>query len=255
MPDKLVRLDAIKTEILSCGRCPLALTRNRSLPGQGDPNARIMLVAQAPGTTEDRQGSMFIGPSGRILQELLAAAEIKIDQVFMTNLIKCRLPSNRRPKTVEIQECSYFLHTEIAIIRPEIIVPLGFYATRHIMQTYGIAIPDRRNGFYDLCGTLYLGNAQKIFPLPHPSSLLHNPAGREGMLKKYAGLKVLRSACRWYNCCPIRYFTDQGRLDPRWVNLYCRGDWSACSRYLLEEDGRPHPDNLLPDGQIDPSLE
>ncbi|MFP3869896.1 MAG: uracil-DNA glycosylase, partial [Syntrophobacteria bacterium] len=131
-PSRQEAFDELKKNIAGCKRCRLHLSRTHALRGEGNLHPRLMLIAQAPGDKEDREGKMFIGPSGKVLNELLTEAGISRDEVYMTNLIKCRLPKDRRPKQDEIQACSLFLAREIALVTPQFLVPLGYYATRYV---------------------------------------------------------------------------------------------------------------------------
>jgi DNA polymerase len=99
----------VQEEIRNCYRCRLSETRIHALPGEGDLDARIMLIAQAPGEKENKNGSMFIGPSGRILDELLDNIGVSRDSLYMTNLVKCMLPKYRKPRQDEIEACSIYL--------------------------------------------------------------------------------------------------------------------------------------------------
>ena len=145
--DKQKAMKILINRMKDCTACRLAASRNHVLVGEGDVDARLMFVPLSPGSTEDSENKMFIGPSGKILNELFQAAGIHRESVYMTNLIKCILPKNRRPKMDEIQACSQFLDEEIAIINPEVIVPLGFYATRYILNKYQADPPTARLDF------------------------------------------------------------------------------------------------------------
>ena len=136
--EKQESLDVLNYQIRSCKKCGLHTTRKHALVGEGNINANIMFVALSPGAKEDVQNKMFVGPSGKVFNKLLYAAGIDRNRVFMTNLVKCILPGNRKPKVDEIESCSLFLNDEIAIIQPKIIVPLGYYATSYIFQKYNI---------------------------------------------------------------------------------------------------------------------
>ena len=242
-------MDSLNDEIRKCRNCELWKTALHKVFGEGDLNARVMIVAQAPGKIENEKGKMFLGPSGRILDELFEKAGVRREQFYMTNLIKCMLPKYRKPKRKEIEACSRFLDREIEIINPEIIVPLGYYATKYIMNKYGIELPEE---FY---GKLFLGEGgKKIYPVHHPASLLYHEELREKMILEYKKLKVFMHECKWFSVCPMHYFHDKGKLDRKWIELYCKGDWESCTRYQMEENGIPHPDNMLPDGSIDESL-
>jgi len=121
---------------------------------------------------------------------LLHSSGIDRELVFMTNLIKCMLPKNRKPKMDEIELCNQFLNEEISIIDPEVIVPLGYYATRAILTKYHANPLAARNDFVETYGKLLFSDGQKIFPLPHPASLLYNPSFEPETLEKYKKLKL-----------------------------------------------------------------
>lgn len=109
-------------------------TRRNALPGEGDPHARLMLVAQAPGENEDREGRMFIGPCGKKLNELFREVGLSREEVYLTNLIKCMLPKYRKPKQDEIQACAGYLDEEIRLINPSVIATSGYYSTKYIYE-------------------------------------------------------------------------------------------------------------------------
>jgi len=136
-----MRIEDINSGIKRCTRCRLSETRIHALCGEGKLSAKLMLVAQAPGEKEDKSGTMFIGPSGKVLDELLKMAHIDRKNIYMTNLVKCMLPKYRRPKSDEINMCSRYLDREIELISPEILAPLGYFATRYIFGKYDIPIP------------------------------------------------------------------------------------------------------------------
>lgn len=252
--DRRKAVDGLNRLIRQCEKCRLSLTRTHALCGEGDLYARLLLVAQAPGDTEDTKGRMFIGPSGKMLDELLGEAGVRRDEIYITNLIKCRLPGNRRPKQDEIDACARFLDREIALIAPEVIVPLGYYAARYVLKKYNAPMPEQKAEFHHVFGRLVRAGNQKIFPLPHPASLLYNKSFRPMMLKNYGKLRVLSHECEWFAVCPMKRFHEQGRLDKDWVELYCKGDWDACVRYHKEKRGEYHPDWMLPDGTLEETL-
>jgi uracil-DNA glycosylase family 4 len=247
-------LESLNHRIRSCVKCRLSVTRKHALAGEGNMNARIMFIALSPGKKEDTENKMFIGPSGHILDKLFYATDIKRDSIYMTNLIKCILPKNRKPKMDEIESCSQFLDEEIQIIHPEIIVPLGYYAARTIFAKYHVSFPPAREDFKELYGKLIFSDEQKILPLPHPSSLLYNRSYEPEIIKKYNKLQILLHECKWFVMCPMKRFYEEDRLEKKWVGLYCRGDWGNCVRYKMEEQGHYHPDWMLPDGALDENL-
>lgn len=248
-----MNIEELNKEIRICEKCRLAGSRINVLCGEGKLNARLMLIAQAPGEYEDREGRMFIGPSGKVLDELLHAAGISREEIYMTNLLKCMLPKYRRPKQDEIIACSQYLAQEIEIINPQVLVPMGYYACKHLFEKYSISIPSRTD-FAALTGKLIWQKNQKIFPLAHPAALLYKESLKKFLKRDYARLKVLKKDCKWYPLCPMKRFLENGKLKRKWIELYCKGDWESCIRYQMEERGEYHPDCMLPDGTIDEKL-
>ncbi|MEA3505486.1 MAG: uracil-DNA glycosylase [Bacteroidota bacterium] len=187
--EKRELLDKLNNQIRICEGCRLSTTRKNALTGEGNIDARILFVALSPGAKEDIQNKMFIGPSGQVFNKLLDKASIDRELVFMTNLVKCILPKNRKPKTDEIKSCSRFLEEEISIIQPEVIVPLGFYATRAIIMKYHINSAISKMSFKSINGRLLFSDKIRVLPLTHPSALLYNPSFEPDTIKKYMKLK------------------------------------------------------------------
>jgi len=253
LDSKKRRIERLNCTIKTCTNCRLSETRTNAIRGEGDLDSRLMLIAQAPGINEDREGKMFIGPSGRILDELLSNAGVSRRDIYITNLIKCMLPNYRKPKQDEIDLCSPYLVEEIDIIDPDILVPLGYYALKFLLSMYGsqeIAKADLSS----ITAKLIIADGKKIFPLRHPVTLLYNKDLREEMAKNYRMLKTLQSQCKWYPVCPVRRYYEMGKIERKWVELYCKGNWESCIRYQMEEKGEYHPDWMLPDGTIDKRL-
>jgi len=248
-----MEIKRLNEEIRSCNKCRLSETRINALTGEGNINARLMLIAQAPGENEDQEGIMFIGPSGKVLDELLQISDVDRKEFYMTNLVKCILPKYRKPKQDEIDICSNYLEREIQLIDPEILVPLGYYSTTYIFKKYNLLIPSKKE-FFGLYGRLFLSNSRKILPLQHPAAIIHRSELKDFLIKNYHKLKTLSEDCKWYRVCPMKRFYEEGKLDRKWVELYCKGDWENCIRYHMEENGEPHADWMLPDGTIDEKL-
>jgi len=246
--------DDLRREIQTCARCALSATKRHPLCGEGNVNARIFLVAQAPGEKEDREGRMFIGPSGKVLDELLSEAGVAREEIYMTNLIKCTLPKNRRPKTAEIERCAPYLEKELEAVDPEVVAPMGRHAVNYILKKYGLDVPSKE-AFGERCGTLLWTGEKKVLPLYHPAAMLHGPSLEDKMKNDYRKLGVLRADCKWYPLCPMKFYHDRGMLDRTWIELYCKGDWERCVRYAMEQRGQAHPDWMLPDGSIDRRLQ
>ncbi len=237
------RMKELNEEIRKCERCGLHASRKNAVVGEGNLDAKLMLIAQAPGEKEDDTGKMFVGPTGKVLDELLYVAGLKREEVYMTNLIKCFLPNYRKPKEEEISACSYFLDREIEIVNPEILVPLGYFATRYIFQKYNV-------NSSPVYGKLIWTGEVKIYPLEHPSTLLYDESKRDILEEHYRKLGIFKNNCKWMCCCPMVRYYKEGKLDRKWIELYCRGDWESCIRYQMEERGEYHEDCMLPDGRI-----
>ncbi len=210
--EKQEALEILNYQIRSCECCSLSATRKNALTGEGNIDARIMFVALSPGVKEDLNNQMFIGPSGQVLNKLLLKAGIDRDLVFMTNLIKCMLPNNRKPKTSEIEVCSQFLDDEISIIQPEVIVPLGYYAARTVLIKYHAdLLKPPMNISKIVFGKLIFLEGHKIYPLSHPASLLYNPSYESDTIEKYKKLKILSHDCKWFSVCPLKRFYETGQ--------------------------------------------
>ncbi len=209
-----------------------------------------MLVAQAPGEHEDIEDRMFIGPSGQILTGFLEKSGVRKEDIYMTNLIKCTLPGNRKPKNVEIKSCGRYLEREIDLVNPSVIATMGYYAARYIFCRYGIDFPESKGDVSEIFGKLFYAGSVNLYPMGHTAAILYHLDLEAGMENHYRKLYVLSKRCRWYDVCPLKYFSEKGMIDKKWTEYYCHGDWESCVRYWKEEKGEYHPDEMLPDGSI-----
>ena len=179
------KLRTIEKEVLNCRKCPLHRGRVHPVLGQGNPKAKIMFIGEAPGYWEDQKGQPFIGAAGKILDELLNSAGIKREDVYISNILKCRPPNNRDPKPEEIAACVPYLEQQIKIISPKIICPLGRYSMTFIMGMFGLKsaiqpISKIHGKVFEIRG---LFQDIKIIPLYHPAVATYN-ANMKGVLKK-----------------------------------------------------------------------
>lgn len=243
-------LKKLGQNIRNCRKCRLEDTRENALPGEGNPDSRVMLIAQAPGEVEDREGKMFIGPTGKKLDELFERINLSRNEIWMTNLIKCMLPDYRPPKKDEIDACSEYLEREIEIISPDTLVPLGYYSTRYVLNITGLPAPESKEKYTDVYGNLYFNGNIKVMPLKHPTAMVFDENIMGEMEESYRRIKTMLEECKWYDMCPMKRLYEQGLLEKKWVELYCMGDWKQCVRFELEEKGEPHPDWMLPDGSL-----
>ena len=165
--------DILKEDYSKCEKCPnLLKSRIQVVFGEGNPNADVLFLGEAPGSSEAKQGIPFCGASGKILEELLESIGYNRDQVFITNTVICRPPKNRNPKTQEIKNCSERLHQTIQTINPKILVTVGNFATKKILPKEGKA------GITKIRGQLFkiTINDQLFYVVPvvHPANLLYN---------------------------------------------------------------------------------
>lgn len=164
----LESLDAVARAVTSCTRCPLYSTAKNPVPGQGSPNAELMIVGEAPGATEDEQGLAFVGAAGQLLTKILAAVDLKRADVFICNVLKHRPPGNRNPMPDEVTACSPYLFRQFELIRPKAILALGTFAAQTLLQTK-LAIGKLRGQVHEYHGV-------PLIVTYHPAALLRNPS-------------------------------------------------------------------------------
>lgn len=163
-------LQLIAQETRGCTLCGLHTGRTRAVPGEGPPDAKIMLIGEGPGYHEDRQGRPFVGPSGQLLDELLALAGLKRSDVFIGNVVKCRPPQNRDPQPDEVATCTeHYLYRQIAVIDPDVVVTLGRFSMSLFLP--GAKISRIHGQPHSVGGRL-------IVPMLHPAAALHQPQNR-----------------------------------------------------------------------------
>jgi DNA polymerase len=157
----------VAAAVASCIRCPLHRTRSNSVPGEGDPQAKLMLIGEGPGETEDRLGRPFVGRAGELLDKLLAAIDLPRSAVYIANIVKSRPPQNRKPLPDEVAACIPFLHRQIAIVRPKVILALG--------GTAGESLLGVRKSLTELRSKVHRYAGTPLIVTYHPAALLRNP--------------------------------------------------------------------------------
>ncbi len=181
---KQAQLDAIAAQVSGCTLCPLWKSRTNAVPGSGNPAAEIVIIGEGPGWHEDRQGLPFVGPSGQLLDKLLGSIGIKREQVFITNVVKCRPPNNRDPMPIEVETCNPYLTAQLDIIQPRLVITLGrhsmnlFLADAKITQVHGQPYRDQRTGF-------------TVVPMFHPAAALRQPAWMDSLTTDFKKLPAL----------------------------------------------------------------
>lgn len=186
MTKQKVPLEDIRAQVEACHKCPLADGRTQTVFGAGNPQARVLIIGEAPGKNEDLQGVPFVGAAGKYLNELLAIAGLEREDVFIANVLKCRPPGNRNPRPEEIELCAPYLREQTRTINPEFIVTLGNFATKFILKT--------EIGITRLRGTLQQAGKFKVFPIFHPAAALYDGSKREALENDFATLGELLRA-------------------------------------------------------------
>jgi uracil-DNA glycosylase family 4 len=167
-PDKGILLRKLREEIGDCVKCKLAGKRTNIVFGEGNPDARLMFIGEAPGREEDRQGRPFVGEAGKLLTRLIEKMGFTRADVYIANIVKCRPPMNRDPEDDEIKECQSFLQRQIEIINPDVIMSLGRISALTLIGNDKLKISAIRGKFFDYHGI-------PLMPTFHPAYLMRNP--------------------------------------------------------------------------------
>jgi DNA polymerase len=184
----MATLFSLAEEIRRCTACPLYKTATLAVPGDGAKDAKIMVVGEAPGEEEDRQGLPFVGRSGKILDGMLEIAGLDRKKVFITNVVKHRPPQNRAPKSSEITVCTdMWLDKQIGILKPKLIIVLGGIALKALI---------RKGSVEKLHGEVIESDKQKYFVTYHPSAALRFPENRKRMEEDFKELRRVLDSYR-----------------------------------------------------------
>jgi DNA polymerase len=159
--------DAVREEALVCTRCDLCATRTQVVWGSGTPHTGVMVVGEAPGYHEDQQGEAFVGKAGQLLTRILEAIGFSRDEVFITNVLKCRPPGNADPQPHQVQQCEPYLTRQIELIDPVVILALGRHAARTLLRDEG--------SMSSLRGRIHRYEGVPLIATYHPAALLRNP--------------------------------------------------------------------------------
>lgn len=164
---RLPTLEAVAKMVAGCPRCSLAETRTRTVPGEGDPKARLMLVGEGPGATEDQTGRPFVGQAGALLDKILESIEMPRETVFIANIVKCRPPQNRKPLPDEMAACLPYLRRQIELVQPRVLIALGGTAAEGMLGV--------KKGLGELRNKVHTYNGIPLVVTYHPAALLRNP--------------------------------------------------------------------------------
>jgi uracil-DNA glycosylase len=196
-------LERVAAEAATCTRCRLHESRTQVVFGQGDPDAKLMFVGEAPGFHEDRQGLPFVGPSGQLLNRLLAGIGLRREDVYICNVVKSRPPRNRDPQPDEIAACRPWLDAQIRLVDPKVVVTLGNFAAKTLLET--------TTGISRLRGGTYPFQGRVLLPTFHPAAALHaegrrfaGPSPREAMEEDFQTLAKLLAERTGTHAAPAR---------------------------------------------------
>ena len=175
------RLEALATQIRICVQCALHATRTKTVPGEGAPSARVMLIGEAPGREEDQRGQPFVGAAGRFLDEMLAGSGVDRREIFITNTVKCRPENNRPPRKREVDTCtSLYLFEQIELINPALIMVLGSVATKKLLGV---------NSVNEVRGRVIEHNNRKYLAGYHPAASFYREDMAENIRQDFALLR------------------------------------------------------------------
>jgi uracil-DNA glycosylase family 4 len=177
----LLTLEAIRDELGDCTRCQLHEGRQSLVFGEGNAHTKLVFVGEAPGREEDLQGRPFVGKAGELLTRIIEAIDLRRDEVYITNIVKCRPPQNRNPQPDEIRTCLPVLRRQLEAIRPRIICALGTVAAQTLLET------EERISI--LRGQFYAYQGARLMPTYHPAFLLRNPQFKRAV---WEDMKIVR---------------------------------------------------------------
>ena len=172
-------LTEIAKQTAECTRCKLQYSRKKAVPGTGSPQAEIFFIGEGPGFHENQQGLPFVGAAGKFLDELLGEANLNREDVFITNVVKCRPPGNREPTNEELEACKPYLDRQIAAINPAVIVTLGRISMGYFINNGKIS---------SIHGKSFWSGGRLIVPMYHPAAALHQPSLRDVVKEDFSKL-------------------------------------------------------------------
>ncbi|MCX7885436.1 MAG: uracil-DNA glycosylase [Caloramator sp.] len=177
----MYRFGEVSEIIKTCNKCPLCNKRKNVVFGEGNINTKIMFIGEGPGEEEDNTGRPFVGKAGQLLTKMLAAIELKREDVYIANIVKCRPPNNRVPLEEEVVKCLPYLRYQVSIIKPKIIVCLGATSSKYIIKNDIRITKDR--GIWYKKGNFY------IIPTYHPAALLRDPSKKKEAWEDFKNIR------------------------------------------------------------------
>lgn len=175
-------LQEVALEVSTCFKCKLCKGRTKAVPGEGISTAKVLFIGEGPGYHEDKQGRPFVGPAGQFLDELLASINLKRSDVFITNVVKCRPPSNRDPEPDEMAACNDYLDRQIAALNPQVIVTLGRFSMAKFFGSERIS---------NIHGRARKKDGRICIPMFHPAAGLHDPSKKDAIRQDFKKIPLV----------------------------------------------------------------
>ena len=172
-------LQQVAAEVAVCESCDLHYSRKLAVPGEGPANAELMFIGEGPGFHENEQGRPFVGAAGKFLEQLLESIGFKRQQVYITNVVKCRPPGNRDPQIEELKACSDYLERQLQAINPKLVVTLGRYSMARFLPNAKIS---------EIHGQAVRVHGRLVVAMYHPAAALHQPSLRSTVEADFAKL-------------------------------------------------------------------
>jgi DNA polymerase len=190
MENKERKLLVLKEKVENCKNCDLWKIRTYPVFGEGSLNGEIMFIGEAPGYFEDQQGKPFVGKAGKVFDELLKSVGLRREDIYLTNVVKCRPPNNRDPLPNEIEACSIYLDEQLGLIQPKIIGLLGKFALSYIFGKFGI----KQRKISEVRGKVFkvrdLMGPRKLIPLYHPATATYNPQMKKVLMEDFKSIRL-----------------------------------------------------------------
>jgi len=182
-------LMVVAAEVVVCPKCDLWKTRRNAVPGIGNTETKVLLIGEAPGESEDIRGEPFVGSAGKLLDELLSQIGLSRNDVFITNIVKCRPPGNRDPSPTEIETCNPYLNRQIGIIQPKLIITLGKHSTEYLFSKTNLPFYSITQAHGKAHETSIFGMKTTVFPTFHPAAALYNARYKDELVKDFQQIR------------------------------------------------------------------
>lgn len=230
----MMEWEELERKIKNCRKCGLWKSRTHVVIGEGDRNAKIVLVGEAPGFNEDQQGRPFVGAAGKFLNDLLRISGLKRKEVYITNVVKCRPPKNRNPTDEEIIACSPYLDYQLRLINPKVIVSMGSIALKYFSKKFGIkpVSVSRLHGNVKVVNSLNFNF--KIFITYHPAAALYNPNIKKEIVEDWK--KFRKHVAETYGIKERKEVQAVLRVDNKFIIVKKRGEWRLVKGGIEENE-------------------